>query len=202
MNIKSILNTAWVYTFFSKVIGSHRSRIFFSEKYIRPKKGDTLLDIGCGPGDILDYLADINYVGFDANKEYIQTAIQKRGKRGTFYCCEVGQEEKVLQSQKFDIVMANGVLHHLDDGEVLTLLQFAKSRLKPGGRFISFDGCFDSRQSWIARYLLKNDRGQYVRNEEEYLKLARSVFPNVKDTVRSDFLRIPYTHIIMEASLS
>jgi hypothetical protein len=91
-------------------------------------------------------------------------------------------------------------LHHLADDEALALLRLARAALKPGGRFVTFDGCLVDGQSAFARFLLRRDRGRFVRHRDDYLRLASRVFPNVTASVRHDLLRLPYTHIILECS--
>src|SRR5205823_7002829 len=95
---------------------------------------------------------------------------------------------------------ATGVLHHLDDKEAIDLFQVARAALKPGGKLITFDGCFCEGQSRIARYLLERDRGKFVRTAEAYVALARKAFENVEVTLRHDLLRLPYSHIIMKCT--
>lgn len=96
--------------------------------------------------------------------------------------------------------MANGVLHHLTDVEAVTLLRVASTALKPGCRFVSYDGCFVDGQAAIARWLLRMYRGAFVRPAEAYCELAAQVFHNVRSEVRSDVLRVPYSHIILECT--
>jgi len=107
---------------------------------------------------------------------------------------------EVKEYGTFDIVMANGVLHHLEDQEVRLLTAAASRALKPGGRFCSFDGCFIDGQNPIARYLISKDRGRNVREPEEYKALVDPYFETVDLVIRHDMLRIPYTHAIMVAT--
>lgn len=200
--IKNILGFSWFYTSFSKVIGAASSRDIYVRQYLKPQTGQSVLDVGCGPADILEHLPSMRYVGFDSNPSYIETAKKKWGKLASFHCCEVGQEEQLFAGQSFDLVMVNGVLHHLSDEQVVSVLNFAKKHLLPQGRLVTFDGCYTADQSVVAKYLLDHDRGQYVREEAAYVALAQSVFSNVKVAIRHDLLRIPYTHIIMECSSS
>ena len=120
---------------------------------------------------LLPCLSIVNYVCFDARKEYIQAAQEQYDDRATFYCNQVSAETTTEHSQ-FDLVLAVGVLHHLDDAEALQLCCLAEAALKPGGRFITFDGCYLPSQSHIARYLLSRDRGQNVRDREGYTKIV------------------------------
>jgi SAM-dependent methyltransferase len=43
-----------------------------------------VLDIGCGPGYMVEYLRGATYFGFDINSRYIAYA-KKYGGRGSFY---------------------------------------------------------------------------------------------------------------------
>ena len=74
----------------------------------------------------------------------------------------------------------------------------ARRALKPGGKLVTVDGVWTNDQSATARWLLARDRGEYVRGEQEYVKIASQEFGNIKPSVRHDLLRIPYTHLILE----
>ena len=197
--IKSLLSIAPVYSLFARIIGGSKVREMYLRKHIRAQAGFRVLDIGCGPGDILDHLPDVDYHGFDLSAEYIASAREKYGNRGRFEVHPVGLDLTPFY-QDFDIALANGVIHHLTDSEAINLLRLASSALKPGGRLVTLDGCFVPEQSAAARFLLKQDRGKYVRTREAYLELAGQVFPSVTSTVYLKLLRIPYSHIVMEAS--
>lgn len=163
------------------------------------KPGDRVLDIGCGPADILEALPPVEYHGFDLSADYIEAARKRFGGRGTFHV-EAVDAEQVKQYAGFDLVLATGVVHHLTDAEALDLFRVAAAALKPGGRLVTLDGCLVEGQSPVARWLLKRDRGQFVRGQAAYLALARAVFSKVQPTVTTGLLRIPYTHLVMECS--
>ncbi|CCH06365.1 Uncharacterised protein [Achromobacter xylosoxidans] len=82
----------------------------------------------------------------------------------------------------------------------MDLFDIAYRSLKPGGRLVTIDGCYVPGQARLARYLLSKDRGEFVRSQPQYEALARSAFSNIAVHVRHDFLRVPYTHIIMECT--
>ena len=114
------------------------------------------------------------------------------------FVCERVSQFSLAKQQSFDIVLALGIVHHLDDQEARQLFQIAYDALKSGGKLITFDGVWTNDQSAAARWLIARDRGQYVRNEREYVKIASEVFANVRASVRHDLLRVPYTHLILE----
>ena len=197
--IRSVLSIPAIYSLFKLIIGGSSSRTTLVREYVRPKCGDRILDIGCGPGDILPYLPDVKYVGFDTSQEYIKAAQTRYGVRPTFICEQVSTTT-LKEPSSFDIVLAIGILHHLDDAEALQLFHLAQAALKPGGRLITFDGVFVEKQSPFARYIISRDRGQNVRTKEGYLAIASQVFSNIAVTIRHDLLRIPYTHLILECT--
>ena len=197
MSLKSTLEWPAVYLWLQRVLGGDSVHRHVVENHIRPRPGDRILDIGCGPAQILTHLADIEYVGVDLNPRYIASARNRFGHRGTFLCQSVS-EMLVDQPHSFDRVIAHGLIHHLDDVEAGRLFEIAATALKPGGCFVTVDGCFVPGQSPVARLMLRNDRGKHVRSEDGYLALARRAFNDVRPTIRHDLLRSPYTHLILE----
>ncbi len=196
--IRSVLAHPAVYDVFQALMGADRGRRELVTQHIRPVEGMRLLDIGCGTARILDYLPPLTYHGFDLSQEYIDVAVARYRERGTFRCAMV--EEATLQDEpSYDLVLAVGVLHHLDDEAVLKLLGLAKSALKEGGRLVTLDPCFERDQNPIARFLVSKDRGQNVRSAEQYRELGGNVFEQVTGEVKHRSW-IPYTHWIMECT--
>lgn len=199
MDPRRLLAIPAVYSLFRKFVGRDSVRRQYAETYIRARQGQRVLDIGCGPGDMLVFLPDVDYVGFDMDPAYINAAQQRFGSRGNFYCEPVGGGVNVTASS-FDVAIAHGILHHLNDTEVKALFSIAHAALKPGGRLLTFDGCYSDDQSTMSRFFVSRDRGRYVRRWEDYQTLALTVFEHVSVNVRHDLLRIPYTHLIMECT--
>jgi 2-polyprenyl-3-methyl-5-hydroxy-6-metoxy-1,4-benzoquinol methylase len=196
--LRSVLRHPAVYDFFQTLMGSDRIRRELVTDYVRPVEGMRLLDIGCGTARILDYLPPLTYHGFDLSQEYIDEALLRYSGRGTFRCAMV--EEATLQGEaSYDLVLAVGVLHHLDDESASQLLALAKSSLKDGGRLVTIDPCFDKDQNPIARFLVGKDRGQNVRSAVQYRHLGCNTYEQVTGEVKHRSW-IPYTHWIMECT--
>ncbi len=198
--LSMVLNFSAGYRLFSRLIGGNVWQIYLAE-YVKPMAGEKVLDIGCGPADVLKHLPKCDYTGFDINPEYIAAAQKRFADRGRFYCSDVGLANVEKEHGTFDLVIATGVLHHLDDTTAGKLLDLAKMAMRPGGRFISYDGCYVAGQSKVARWLLDHDRGKHIRTREEYLRLASARFPMVESHLRHDLLRLPYAHLIMRCRL-
>ena len=195
---RPILNLPWAYQMWGSVVGSDGYRKTLAKEHIRARTSDRILDVGCGPGSMVSYLPRSEYVGFDANPDYIQQARQRFPE--AHFTCDRVNEYNLPQSEYFDIVIALGILHHLDDQEAVQLFRMARRTLKPQGRLITLDGVWVAGQSRFAKFLLSRDRGRFVRRAEQYVALASTSFSTVNSTVRHDMLRIPYSHLILECS--
>lgn len=193
-DLRSILAYPSVYRFFQNLVHRKKHIREYVDKYVKPKEGDTVLDIGCGPADILDFLPKVKYFGFDISSRYINEAKRKYGGCGTFFCKKFSQAS-VPTNLIFDIVIARNVLHHLNDDEVIQLFKLTKECLKPGGRMVTIDGCRLENEGLISKVILSLDRGRHVRHKDEYLNLARQIFNDVVCEVRNDLSNIPINGI-------
>ena len=129
MDLRSILSSPSLYRLFGTLIGAHRSRVECVELYIRPKASDRVLDCGCGPGDLLDFLPSVDYVGIDIDEEYIAAARSRYGDRATFRLGSVGKET-MHEQDHYDLVLAWGLLHHLDDEQASEFLRLEQNRFQ------------------------------------------------------------------------
>lgn len=188
-----------MYSLFRRLVGRGSARAVYAREHLRAQPGERVLDLGCGTGDILEYLPAVAYVGYDISLRYIELARTRFSGRGEFHCRAV-DDSLPIAAGSFDLVIAHGVLHHLDDAGARSLLRVGHRALRVGGRLVSFDGCFTGDQSPAARLLLSLDRGRHVRVRAAYEGLARAEFGQVRSFIRHDLLRIPYTHLIMECS--
>jgi SAM-dependent methyltransferase len=194
--LRSILSIPTAYRLFGQLIGSRNYQVVYQCEYVQASPGQRILDIGCGPGDVLTYLPAVEYVGLDINPKYIRAAQARFRGRGEFRCEDVAKAV-VREPASYDIVMANGVLHHLADSEARHLLELARQALKPTGRLVTHDPVYVANQSLTIRTLLRLDRGQFVRTPQAYQALVGQNFYEVHSHIRHDLLRIPYSVHIM-----
>jgi SAM-dependent methyltransferase len=189
-----------VYESSQRAVGARSLRRTVAREYLRPTPGDRVLDLGCGPAYLLEFLPDTHYVGVDLSCAYIEHAKRTFGSQGKFLIADATRLE-AHELEPFDLVTAVGLLHHLSDEAVIRLLSGTRARMSgQKSRFVTTDPCYLPGQSRIAAFLASRDRGRHVRSPQGYAALAQLVFTKVTVTVRHDLLRIPYTHCILELS--
>jgi ubiquinone/menaquinone biosynthesis C-methylase UbiE len=199
--LKKALTVSRLYEFFQNLLGGDNSRKWIAEEVWRLRGDEKVVDIGCGPGSSLSYLPkSVEYFGIDLSEAYIDTARKTYGDRGTFIVGTAqdftGNSDPRLNNA--DVVLCNGLLHHLCDAEALEVLELSRKILKSGGRLICLEATFLRRQTRISKWIVSRDRGKYVRSEQEWKKLIETVFDFYSTSVLTGLIRIPYTHIVIE----
>jgi SAM-dependent methyltransferase len=194
-----VLTHPMIYEAVQHLAGARRWLRRFARDTIDARPSDCLLDIGCGPGALLNYLPQITYIGLDRNESYIAQAKRAHGDRGNFVCDDVANFGS-LGCPLADIAVAIGLLHHLDDDLSRELLSAVAKTLKPGGRLITADPCFHAGQSPIIRFVVAHDRGQNVRNFAQYGELVGSVFSKTRTSLESSHFPFPHSVCVIEAT--
>jgi len=194
--MKQLLKYPAIYQFYQELGGFFEARVAAIEALLAIPDGARVLDIGCGPGHIVAQLPEnIDYMGLDIDEPSIAFAKDKFGERGRFEV-RFFDEQAVRELGPVDIVMMNGVMHHIADEPLVETLRHVRDVLAPGGRFFSADGCYLPGQSRLAKWLLDNDRGEYVRDEAGYRQLLVSAFDNVKTHLRENTSGLPYSYLV------
>jgi SAM-dependent methyltransferase len=198
--MKHFLEIAELYQAYQKMGGFFGARLKAFNDYLDFSKVRRVFDIGCGPGHISQYIPPhIEYIGFDTEPMYIDFANRRFGKRGKFVT-RLFDKSAVEDYGRPDMILMNGVLHHMDDASVLAVAASAAESLTENGVFFTLDGCFAPGQNPISHYLLAHDRGEHVRDAPAYRDLVASAFSETKLFVRDDLSWVPYTFAILHAT--
>lgn len=165
---------------------------------LKPTPGIKMLDVGCGPANILAYLPSLDYTGIDLNEKHIAFARELYGNRGRFI---VGNAAEDLRQDEgsFDLINVSALLHHLADDEAVSLFKSLKRLLKPDGRIVTLDNVWLPGQRAAVKLMNNLDSGLHIRTPEGYLQLLNGLGFDVETLVFHDLLRIPYDHIVMIA---
>jgi trans-aconitate methyltransferase len=101
-------------------------------KLLDPQKGETILDIGCGTGELTQKISELcgKVTGIDNSKEMIQTA-QKKYPEISFIQADA-KDYKL--NVKFDAVFSNAVLHWIPQAD--SMIRNTNRHLKAGGRYV------------------------------------------------------------------
>jgi SAM-dependent methyltransferase len=179
-------------------LGADQAITRYVNEVLQPKAGIKMLDVGCGPANVLAYLPPLDYTGIDLNEKHIVCARQRYGDRGRFM---VGSAADDLRQQEkaFDLINVSALLHHLDDSEAIRLFASLKPLLKPDGRIVTFDNVWLPNQRAVVKLINGLDSGINIRTPAGYLKLLEGQGFDIQTRTFHDLLRIPYDHFIMIA---
>lgn len=203
MNIREkVLQRTLVYKTFKNIVAPPSQVLSNLQEFMSLEDGKSILDLGCGYGDVAFYYSErCAYLGIDSNSDYISEALRRnKGSKAEFLVADVN-DETIRNRGPFDLVIMIGVLHHLDNSQVIDVANASKSLVSPDGRFVAMEPVFDPTQKLSARLLIAADRGRYVRDLSGYSSLLGQGFDNVDARVVHGRLRIPYSHAILTCTL-
>jgi SAM-dependent methyltransferase len=135
-----------------------------------------VLDVGCGPGTNTSYFASVDYIGIDWNERYVAEARRRYGRE--FVAADV-TKYRVDAQERFDFILVNSLLHHLDDEPTRSLLEHLAGLLTPDGHIHILDLVLPD-QPGIARQLAHWDRGDHARPLARWRELFEASFSMVE----------------------
>lgn len=102
-----------------------------------PERLDKCLDIGCGTGNLSRLLSERaeSVIAVDLSDEMIKRAKNLNAEKSISYIC-ANIYDLELENHSLDLIITTATAHHLD---FEWLLEFAKKKLKSGGRLIILD---------------------------------------------------------------
>lgn len=190
----SVLDLPAGFDLYQRLVGAPRSKRTFVAEFARPRAGDRVLELGCGTGALLALMpAGVDYLGVDLDERYVEAARARYGGRAEFVHADAATYRP---DREFDLAVAYGVLHHLDDAQARGLLGAARA----ARRFAAAEPCPTPRAGPFESFLMRHDRGRFVRREEEYVRLAREVFERVESSLVEGTYRIPYTLVLLDCT--
>lgn len=131
-----------------------------------------VLDVGCGPGTNTGYFAHSDYLGIDLNPDYIESAKRRHSRR--FLAADAG-EFVANPGERFDFILVNSFLHHLDTPTTRRILSNLSRLLTPDGHIHILELVLPRSRS-VARFLAGADRGKFARPIEEWAGILESIF--------------------------
>jgi SAM-dependent methyltransferase len=134
-----------------------------------------VLDVGCGPGTNTHHFASADYLGLDFNPAYIESARKRHGRE--FVVADVTKYE-VARDQRFDLILANSLFHHIDTANTRRILAHLATLLSDDGYVHIFDLVLPPEPS-VARFVARMDRGDYPRPLEEWRTIFTEAFEPV-----------------------
>jgi trans-aconitate methyltransferase len=154
----------------------------FVEQKLRPIRAHIeltrvrrVLDVGCGPGTNTSLFSGSDYLGIDINESYIESA--RRRHRRTFVTADV-TTYRVADHERFDLILVNSLLHHLDDSSTVGLLEHLSGLLTDDGLVHVLELVLPDGAS-VARFLARHDRGKFARPLDRWSSLLGSVLKPV-----------------------
>lgn len=142
---------------------------------VRDELGDpSVLDLGCGTAEYAELFPTARYLGVDIHPGYIEFA-KKRMPKHRFVVADV--RTWTGADERFDLVMINGVLHHLDDAGVAEFLATAQRLAKPGGTLLVIEDVDLADAPLGTRLVHLLDHGEHIRDAARWEQLVSAVTP-------------------------
>ncbi len=122
-----------------------------------PKKGMSILDVGCGTGSFLEFYLryQCQLYGIDTSPAMMEIARQRLGENADLYLGSA--TEMPYPEGHFDLIVSMLVLHEMDQPIRLAVLEEMKRVLKPDGRILLIDfdpGPLEFFEGWRTKAII------------------------------------------------
>ena len=165
MSVKDILDIPAVYLLWqAPFVAQKMAPVVGSDSFRRAR---SVLDVGCGPGtNTRSFNGVPEYLGVDLDERYVAYASKRHGRE--FRVADVTSD--IPSSSKFDLILMNSLMHHLDDAGVAHLLGSLPRLLADNGEIHILDLVL--AEKGLPRKLALADQGQFPRSVPEWQSLV------------------------------
>ncbi|WP_341805002.1 class I SAM-dependent methyltransferase [Paenibacillus turpanensis] len=130
-----------------------------------------VLDFGSGTGANCSMFTPGLYIGVDPDEKRIDYARRLYPE----HSFQVLQNNRLpIDDRKVDYILIVAVLHHISSEEISLYMDEFRRILKPSGTIIVMEPCLCSRTPICNRFMKWYDKGDYIREEEDYIHLFAS----------------------------
>ena len=168
-----LLENALAYRLWQAPFADRKLLPLFAHNDLR--RARRVLDVGCGPGTNTHHFAGADYLGIDFNPAYVESARRRHGRQ--FVVADVTTYQ-VPPTQRYDLILANSLFHHIDDAGTRRILAHLATLLTQDGHVHVLDLVLPEQPS-VARLLARADRGDYPRPLEHWRGLFTAAFDPV-----------------------
>jgi SAM-dependent methyltransferase len=179
--------------FSSEVFNSERTQneATFIRQALNIRKGDAVLDLGCGHGRIANALAQFgaNVTGIEVLPLFLDRAKAEAARAGVAVDYRLGDMRDVISAGPFDaaFIWSSSFGYHSDD-ENLRVLRNVSNALKPGGKLL-FDQYNVSFLARVADYHTVLDFGDNILIQKPVWDLAAGRWGAERIVVRDGVVR-------------
>lgn len=168
-SIARLLEKTWVYRLWQAPFADTKWAPIVQHNDLGQVK--SVLDVGCGPGTNTRHFLDKDYLGIDINEKYIAYAKERYGK--DFVAVDVTRWQD--SERKFDFILLNSFLHHIDDAGCRAILDHLQDLLSETGAIHILDLVLPEQAS-VARGLARADRGGFARSIDQWRDMFSDYF--------------------------
>ena len=160
-------------------------------KVINKQKINTIIDVGCGDNSILEYInGEYLYYGYDSDYYFTNKSKFKYKNNDKLQFYNKGVDE--IDFKRFDpdksIIILIGLFHHINDSQIRKFIDRTENF-----KIFAIDAVKLVGQKNITKLLMALDRGNYIRQLDNYQKILTHFDFHI---AKNRYLRFPYDHLV------
>lgn len=177
----------------SKAIPVFRRYNKFVLSDLLSQKTESVMDVGCGTGNILISLWELNrsasYLGIDPSEEMVKIATSKAKKKGSTENIKFkqGSSRMVPSNSKFDLIYVSMSFHHWKQrNESITYLM----------QFLKENGNLKIYELQPQKTFYKRIANGHTMSEEKFVEIGNELHLNFNIKKDKEFIRCSFTQKI------